>query len=160
MDVQQENTASSIVFRGMYILGAGANVVDEESATIAPFILLGKYDKELKYFFYWRETKQYPQSEEQVNTPAVLRTLENAKSYIRWQIQSIIDRENDQIVKERKQQFGQMVADMKDSSKPHPLGTVAQLATRFNISKSEVRRMRTAGTLDQFLNEKLGITNE
>lgn len=159
METEEKRSSASIVFRGMYILGSSANVVDEESAMLAPMVLMGKYDKELKYFLYWRETKTCPQTEEQAGTPVILEMLERAKGYIRWRLQSLIDREQDQYHREREQNFKNMVSEMRDSSKPHPFGTVAQLATRFNVSKSEVRRMRTAGILDKFISEKIGIEN-
>lgn len=153
METVEKLSPSTLVFRGGYILGNAAVIDSKQAAEIATFILLGHYDRELSYFLNWRKTGQYGTSEVEVIKNAA-EELERVKGYIRFQINGIIrDAEHaDQVNRERA--FKSMIADMKDSSKPHPLGTVAQLATRFNISKSEVRRMRTAGTLDQFIMEK------
>jgi hypothetical protein len=159
METKQEDTPFSTVFRGMYILGAGARIDSVDAAALSTQILLGNHDRDLKHFLYWRDSKKLPEKESDVETTEVLAKLANIKSYIRHQVQALFDEAEADLVRERKRNFDQLISDIKDSSKPHPLGTVAQLATRFNLSKSEVRRMRTAGTLDQFLNEKLGTPN-
>jgi len=155
-----ENNSAILVFRGMHILGTCLDAVNENTALLSSFVLMDKYDKELKYFLYWRETKKYPQTEEEVNTSATLEALERIKGFIRHGIQEAIQHEIRLTEYGKKHVFNQMLAEMKDSSKPHPLGSVAQLAERFNISKSEVRRMRTAGTLSNFISEKTGTENQ
>ena len=42
----------------------------------------------------------------------------------------------------------------KELSKKNASGSVSELAEKFGVSKSEIRRMRAAGTLDEFINSK------
>lgn len=49
------------------------------------------------------------------------------------------------------QQLLKVQTELKDRNKPHELGTVDQIAKRYNISKSEVRRHKAAGTLPEYL---------
>lgn len=42
-------------------------------------------------------------------------------------------------------------AKIVDGSKPHVLGTVNELAEKYGVSKSEIRRHKAAGTLEQFV---------
>lgn len=149
----------SNVMLGMNILGSCAVIDDKQSAEIATFVLTGKFDKELLHLAYWRENAKAAENDELLKDPKYHAILERIKSFIRYQIQGIFDAADRHDREQQREMFTQMVADMKDSSKPHPMGTVAQLATRFGVSKSEIRRRRTDGTLNDFIMEKTNTSN-
>lgn len=46
-----------------------------------------------------------------------------------------------------------LVNQHKDAQKPHQHGTIAEITTKLNISKSEVRRLKQEGTLDAALDK-------
>lgn len=155
-DITFPESPISNVMLGMDVLATAMNISDKRSAEIASFTLTGKFDKELLSFIYWREHGKAPENEAQFQQPKYLEILERMKAFVRFQIQGILDEASHLDRQQQAEAFKQMVADMRDSSKPHPMGTVAQLAQRLNVSKSEIRRRRTDGTLNQFLQEKLG----
>lgn len=111
------------------------------------FVLQGMYDDYLNHAFYHTVHNIVPPAGTNFNNPEILDRLENTKDRIRSIFQKMID---DGI----KAEYQCVIDAMKNTNKPHPQGTVAELATRFGVSKSEIRRMKSDGTLDQFITSK------
>lgn len=112
------------------VMGMERSIGDKEYATIASEVLLGKYDEHLLLSFRHSGFE---------DPELALREL---KADVRGLIQEAFDRLNEHAAQRR----------MVEINQPHAAGTTAELAEKLGVSKSEVRRMRAAGTLDQALN--------
>jgi hypothetical protein len=143
----------SDAFVGMGIMGivgpvllAGKTPTPSEVQTMA-MILAGNHDKEIKAAFAILETGSAHPTEEQMDLPIVLEKLHFLKARCRHWIQGVFDAAAQQEEKEKQQQHKAILADVQSHNKPHPLGTVDELAKKFGVSKSEIRRRKAEGTL-------------
>lgn len=141
----------SKMFVGMSAMGAAFMLSTPEEAQIATFVLLGKYDEEIRLFLYWRDKGQLPQKPEEILVDQYTEQLEKLKSVIRLKINNIFNRAERQDQQERVLQRQALVHQMKQRSQPHRAGTVDELSKRYNVSKSQIRRLRTENRLDQFI---------
>lgn len=137
---------------GISIVGEAAqalifNKFNEPSIKRLTLILMGHYDENAKLAFYQIETGNTAKSIEEANTEEVIFALDSLKARIRRSFNSIIEAG---AVEEKKR----MLEIMKNTNKPNTQGTVAELATKYGVSKSEIRRMKTEGTLDSFIASK------
>jgi DNA invertase Pin-like site-specific DNA recombinase len=91
---------------------------------------------------------QSPATEADLETPEVLAGLERIKNHFRGVVQEIFrtadeaDRQADQA------RHQEMLNQMRKNQQPHEMGTVAEIAAKYGISKSEVRRRKADGTLE------------
>lgn len=134
---------------GMYVLGLalGPTSASEKCANAMAMILVGQYDFELKCAFYFQQLRKSAETEAELEQPEVLRVLEQVKRDIRAVVQAIINAAAREDELQANQKKAAVVAKIADAEKPHELGTVAEIAAKYGISKSEVRRMKAAGTL-------------
>lgn len=84
--------------------------------------------------------------------------LQRMKDYLRLLVQRAI---NDEIKAEKDverfrkgQRHKELIEQMKAATQPHPMGTVAELAQKLGVSKSEIRRRKTDNTLGELIMEK------
>lgn len=64
-------------------------------------------------------------------------------------------REQLKMQREHDQAHRQLLQKLKESQKPHDMGTVAEIAARYRISKSEVRRLKAANELHTLTQSRL-----
>ena len=123
-----------------FITSAMSGMLLLESLTMkqAPFLLTGQFDEDLKAVFYFQIFRKIPEDAAELNDQQVLFLVDNLKDRVRKTIQQMIDSAFQTDV----------LAAPSMLHKTSALGTTAEIATKYNISKSEVRRRRANGTLD------------
>jgi hypothetical protein len=119
----------------------GLMVISTTDFEIIPFILTGRYDECLKCALFSVNYRRAPANVEELESAAVLMGLERIKDRFRKLVQEIFD-----LAAEQDRQ--ELMASLRKTNQPHEMGTVAEIAAKYNISKSEVRRMKQAGTLE------------
>lgn len=127
---------------------AAISSTDIETIT---FVTCGHFDEQIKFALVNTRRNNLNFNEptaEELNDPMVLLGLERIKNHHRAVIQEIfrMAEKHDQQVAESERQ--KLLDQMRANQKPHEMGTVAEIAAKYNISKSEVRRMKQAGTLE------------
>lgn len=105
-------------------------------------ILIGVHDFQLKCALYYTLLKKEAQDTIELENPIVLNALERFKEMNREVVRAIF-------AEAELQDHAALAQKLRDSNKPHELGTVAEIATKYGISKSEVRRRKAEGTLNQ-----------
>lgn len=133
---------------GMSVIG-GALQTDPDAGTLMAFILLGKYDHELKCAHYFQHYGKEPANDAELEDPTVVVMLDRTKRFFRSIVQGIFDEaaRQDQLEQEEKRKA--LLQQLRESNKPHEMGTVAEIAAKYGISKSEVRRRKAEGTLHE-----------
>lgn len=138
---------ASKVLSGMSVMGSIMSPAESEDAFAAKIqtmtnILTGLHDEILLCALVSSFTKNVPSSLDEVNSnPEALAGLGRLKDMIRRDIQMIMD-------KGAAEDKNNLLMKMKETNKPHPMGTVNEIAAKLNISKSEVRRLKANGSLD------------
>lgn len=133
-----------------------ANCMDSSNifraSNVSASVLVGTHDNVLLQTFYFVANKKMVSDEEYKTDVLTVDKLNNFKSQIRMSIQLIIDREG--LRHQEKIALSQQLVrhELRKSNMPHELGTVSEIATKYGISKSEVRRRKADGTLEEFLN--------
>jgi hypothetical protein len=69
-------------------------------------------------------------------------------------INSEIEAENREMQAKITKLQNEMLAQMRKTHQPHQLGTVNEIAQKYGISKSEVRRLKSEGKLEEFVQER------
>lgn len=91
---------------------------------------------------YWQTKKTAAETLEDLETPEVLQMLNRLKSTCRSDINALFEAAD-------KQDKADLIEKLKETNKPHEMGTVSEIAEKFGISKSEVRRRKADGTLHE-----------
>lgn len=125
----------------------------EDFGSISALILTGHYDLPIKAAAYYRIVGKVYETEEELNRPDVITFLDGLKAMVRNTIEFIFTDADEQLKNESKESFDNLRKKLCESNKPHVQGTVAELAQKLGVSKSEVRRMKTEGTLEKALQE-------
>ncbi len=123
----------------------GMSIVGSMTMEQLPSFLTGSYDFDIKCGLFYRQFLRAPETVEELDTPVILEQLDGLKSYFRRMVQQMID----YAVKENKQeQKRDAQARMQALNKPHAMGTTAEIAAKYGLSKSEIRRRKAEGTLE------------
>jgi hypothetical protein len=138
------------VAAGMSIVGQALTLGTPEEAQVATWFLMGNYDSEVKTFLYWKEKNSFPTTDADLDIPSVVEKLEFMKGVVRRKIQNIFHQAEAEDREEKQRHHLNLINQMRQSNKPHHLGTVDEIAKRFNISKSQVRRLKADNALDAF----------
>ena len=132
---------------------AKLSLVFKDLAVTAELIQVerNEFQDNLAAHAFLQDTGRFPQTKEELELGYVTvnRMQENVRRHIEAQLS---DYEKKQEVQKKRD----LVAKHKEAQKPHSLGTVAEIAARYNISKSEVRRRKADGTLEDHLTELTG----
>lgn len=120
----------------------GLSVIGNSSAQTVAFILAGRYDFEIKCAFYYAHMKKNAQKIEDLEVLVVVNTLERLKNLHRKDIQAIF--EHTAAVNKV-----ELMSRLKDTNKPHEMGTISEIAEKYGIPKNEVRRRKLNGTLHE-----------
>ena len=133
---------------GLSILGIALEGTPSAASQIA-FILMGRHDYELKCGFHFQHFREAPTSDADLEKPEVLLLLERTKNYFRDYVQNIFNEAARQDQLEQANKRKELLKQLRNSNKPHEMGTVAEIAAKYGISKSEVRRRKADGTLHE-----------
>lgn len=114
-------------------------------------VLTGHFDDTIKNTFAYMAMLKAPTEEKKASitleSEEVVAPLERMKDMIRNAFQMVFAQADAAEKDQRKKKHEQLLAELKNSNKPHPMGTVSELAARFGVSKSEIRRRKTDNTL-------------
>ena len=135
----REDEDPILVATGMMILGMLYSPDSDEQANTIAHVLIGKYDDEITAAF----AHHYGEEE----GPKMLGEL---KAEFRKALQFAIDQE---AIKHAYKRAEEAMEQFMGNHDPHPLGTVAELSEKYNVSKKEIRRLKQAGQLEAFINE-------
>lgn len=114
----------------------------ESSMRAKASIVTNQSDFVLKCAFYWQTKQTAAKTLEDLETPEVLQMLNRMKAMCRSDINALFEAAD-------RQDKADLVAKLKETNKPHEMGTVSEIATKYGISKSEVRRRKADGTLHE-----------
>lgn len=142
-----------LYFTGLSIM---SKVMSGDPNAIA-FTLAGHFDQQLTAVVQRRIADDLSVTPEIVamDHPRVAQGVEKIKSHIRDMVQGLFKEAARQEAVERDAKINQVLTELRNSNQPHPMGTVSQLAEKLGVSKSEIRRRRTEGTLGELLAEKM-----
>src|SRR5690606_10545041 len=112
-------------------------------------ILIGHYDFELSCMSWFLDVRlPFPSDKKEIfQHPETKKKLETVKDYLRKQVQSAVNsmEKEDRATQQRERE--KLRQNVRNSNKPHDMGTVSELAAKFGKSKSEIRRLKAAGQL-------------
>lgn len=146
---------NAAAFFGLGIVGTALHPELPGYGTTIAAILTGQHDRALHCASHITLKKPTPSSFEEVeNDPAVIGHVENIKNYLRRLVQGIFDAAMSEERHRMDAQRNALLAKLKTTNKPHVLGTVAEIAEKYGLSKSEVRRLKAQGTLEDFIAKK------
>lgn len=105
------------VMVGMSVIG-GALQTDPDAGTLMAFILLGKYDHELKCAHYFQHYGKEPANDAELEDPTVVVMLDRTKRFFRSIVQGIFDEaaRQDQLDQEEKRK--DLLQQLRESNKP------------------------------------------
>ncbi|MBI6725675.1 hypothetical protein YA0089_18890 [Pseudomonas viridiflava] len=148
----------AIAMQGAMIMGSYADHL------VMGHVLMGHHDHALSVFIYHRHHQKLPKSAEDLKDEHVITVLDRFKTMYRTAVQEIFnmadrhdaldsyrrEQEADRQKKREKKATEKKTADaFKSMSKPDPMGTVAELAERYNVSLSVVRKLKREGRLHE-----------
>jgi len=138
------------VLQGLSIIGTamgdpGTSPQDEATAMV--MILTGQIDDDLRNVLFFQINGHAASLPSDLVDSEVERRLNQLKDFVRAKVQRIFDCAAQEDEQKRKENLERTRQELAASNQPHELGTVAQIAERFGISKSEVRRLKAAGLL-------------
>lgn len=142
------DNAPAKVMLGMSLIGDSVGVSGDERMVQAwVSIITGTKDTELRCAFSFNHYKCMPDSDEALADATVTGQLNVLKARIRFSMGQIFEQVSaeDRVAKEIA--FRDVRNEVLSHSKPHAMGTVAEIAIKLGISKSEVRRRKQEGTL-------------
>lgn len=131
---------------GMSLIGALFGEF-EKNISAVPFVLAGDMDEQLYRGFFLQHYGTKAEYRENDNT--VNYFVEQLKMLLRRRIEIIFQQAEHQEKMQRQADFERLRVELRQSNKPSEYGTVAEIAAKLGISKSEVRRRKAEGTLDE-----------
>lgn len=141
---QWSDAVSNLSYMGKAMTGAAIlGNLDIETMT---GISVGAYDHEFKCLVHVREFGT-PTCDEDLEKPEVTVMLNRIKDFCRSRIQELFrlaEMRDEQI---QQQNYNEAAKNFREMSKPSELGTVAELATKYGKSKSEIRRLKAQNLL-------------
>lgn len=115
-----------------------------EAAKIWPRVLSDELEQLMRLALYMSEFKRVALTVEDLQNEKTSVAYQRLKSWIRDQICTILDQAEAQDQAAKRQQ---VLTELAKTNQPSEHGTVAEIAQRLGISKSEVRRRKANGTL-------------
>lgn len=138
---------------GLSAIGTAFGSFERKAIMSAASIIAGELDYELRCANVYQLTGHAVIEESELYSPEADVQLARIKTYFRNMIENALDRADQQLRQEQAEKFASLQAQLRNSNRPHAQGTVAEIAARLGISKSEVRRRKADGTLDQLLSK-------
>jgi hypothetical protein len=123
----------------MSVLGHLYSPDPTEQANTIAMVLMGKYDEALEAAFV------HTHGEAGEGMAAQL------KEHYRSTLQDAINQEADKMTKQTQEEACEK---FMGNQEPHALGTVAELALKYDVSKTTIRKHKRDGTLEAFISER------
>lgn len=121
-----------------------------DSPALWPGFLIGAMDEELLPAFA-HVIKDMPSLEGETQEQHARRLLEDNKAILRMQLQASFSRLGEDLEREaennKRQEQARILKSMQQLNKPAPEGTVKELAARYGVSISVVRKYKAEGRL-------------
>ena len=136
------------VMNGLSIFGAAMQLNPPE---IFPGFLSGKYDDEVSVALFFQQQGRLPETEADIRQPDVQEHLARCKAALRWKIAQIFQQAEQEAAAEKQAQLEKVRTELAARNKPSSAGSVAEISEKFGLSKSEIRRRRADGTLEEHL---------
>lgn len=133
----------TLTLTGMGILGRMFG-----NAEILAAILAGVHDEALTCAAFFKFYGRYVEGEEDLKDQRAVVGVSHLKMRIRAALQQAID---DGIAQENAALERVRLEKLRERNSPSALGTTAEVAAKYGLSKAAVRKMRAEGTLDQLL---------
>lgn len=141
-----------VILNGLSIVGSIVNPIDPTAFGFHSVKLLNdEYDRYIKAIGLHQMTGKIFEKDEELETPELLKYVERVKQMVRNMIQGLFEQEANDFKQQQKHALEALKQKLLQSNKPHQQGTVDQIAKKLNTSKSEVRRLKAEGKLDQAL---------
>jgi len=143
------------IFIGLGVIGdmIGDNPTRVGNALVQ--ITTDRFKNEILAGCFHRVHGRYPIGDEDYTQDAnALVQYENIKQFAQNAIRGIFNAAHRQDMLDRQKELTDLRARLKDTNKPHPAGTVAELATQLGVSKSEIRRRKADGTLQELIDQQ------
>jgi DNA-directed RNA polymerase specialized sigma subunit len=134
------------IFTGLSIVD-GALMKNDPNTMAA--VLLGRWDHELSCALFHTLNGREANSEQELLNKDVVAALSNLKDRVRYIIQGIFELAAKEDARKSEVEMQELRKSLAQTNQPHELGTVAEIAQRYGISKSEVRRRKAEGTLQE-----------
>ena len=143
------------VLNGFAIIGAALT----DRAVLAQ-ILSNKHEYLIKYSMYYQITQSLPADEEltTISTKEVNHNYNRFLLYLRMHVNNVVKELNILECNDKKAAAREHSEKLKQQSAVHALGTVAEICAKYNLSKGQVRKMKTDGTLDEYC-RNVDLTN-
>lgn len=162
MTVESNLVASALALAESNIsvkIGVGlsvmANCLDFHKPELIGPILTGQFDDEILAAVYFCHHKVQPQNSEHRTCEVARSDLVKIKDHIRATVVDLLSYHNElleqmpRMSRKPAEVPAEVKRDLQKSHAPHAQGTVAEIAAKFGLSKSEVRRRKAEGTLDE-----------
>jgi hypothetical protein len=143
-------------FIGMALLGEMLGPTADRAGDAMVAILTDRNQREIMAMCFYQSHRRVPnEGEDFMVDPVAVDAYERLKNFTRGVVQNIFDeaerQDRAEALQQQRQAMETLQIRLRTSNAPHPEGTVAELAARFNVSKSEIRRRKADGTLNELL---------
>lgn len=162
MEQDKEKSFLEKVFIGLSFLGRTLKPITKEDFELIALVLTGHFDDELKCAIYHKFIQLNGGDETGVvnyDTPEVQEKLEEIKSILRARIQNTFKELHYQSEQQKRLDLIKLQVQHKQNKQPSEYGTVSEIAKRYNLSKSEIRRAKTEGRLEELIESQHNKNN-
>lgn len=141
---------------GLYIISraCGDSGSHRDVAEAMVSIITGQVDYQLRCASLFQSTGKIQVEEHELTSPEIDMLVGRIKDHMKSILNGIFDGAAREEQRVRQQALESLQLRLRDSNRPSEHGTVAEIAARLGISKSEVRRRKADGTLDQLINSQ------
>lgn len=127
--------------------------VDLKNPSVAALTLLGTHDDVLLQAFFWSAHGKAAVGDEYKTDSLANYGLNNLKEMIRDTVRHVFEMSAAEEELSQAADLQDVRRKLSNTNRPHELGTVAEIAKALGISKSEVRRRKADGTLEELLSK-------
>lgn len=131
------------VLVGMSIIGQSFSDIQAMTSVIT-----GVHDEKIKLALHYKFFGALPVKTDDLDHQQIVSALEKLKNMHRHTIQGIFKQAE---AEDKQATEAERAARMKALNTPHAMGTTAEIAAKFGLSKAEIRRRKADGTLDQLV---------
>lgn len=129
---------------GLSLIAGAINPITVDDFKALPLVVAGYFKDEIRAGLSVRN-----ETEADIDV-----SYERLIEIARQNVQRIFDMVDADIKREIAEKQQTVKEELKASNAPSEFGTVSEIAAKYGISKSEVRRLKQAGELESFIKEK------
>lgn len=139
------NLMSEKVLNGYMIIG---NLTTAPNGILIGQLIAGAFDEDIKCAIHFHETGEYPTVDTDLSgKPEAF--LESIKEGFREMVAESIKAEEERLEKAHK--ASEAASNFAAMHESHTLGTVAEIAEKYGISKKKVRKLKKEGRLEEYV---------